>query len=70
MRPAAWTWRLRSAVWNVIRFKDLATGSDQTIAPINGAVYWGFTVSPDWHSFLYVQSLDHGTDLRLVENLR
>jgi len=53
-----------------IRFKDLATGSVRTIAPIERKVWWGFTVSPDRRSFLYSQADDYGSDLMLVENFR
>jgi Tol biopolymer transport system component len=53
-----------------IRFKDLATGSVRTIAPIKGQPSWGFAVSPDRLSFLYCQSDESGSDLMLVENFR
>ena len=53
-----------------IRFKDFATGSVRTIAPIKGKPYWGLTVSPDRRTFLYAQSDESGSDLMLVENFR
>jgi serine/threonine protein kinase/WD40 repeat protein len=53
-----------------IRFKDLASGSIRTIAPIEHQVWWGFTVSPDRRSFLYSQVDNYGSDLMLVENFR
>ena len=53
-----------------IRFKDLATGSIRTIAPIKGKPSWGLTVSPDRRTFLYAQSDESGSDLMLVENFR
>jgi Tol biopolymer transport system component len=53
-----------------IRFKDPATSSIRTIAPIKGKPYWGLTVSPDRRTFLYAQSDESGSDLMLVENFR
>ncbi len=53
-----------------IRFKNVATGSVRTIAPIERQVGWGLTVSPDRRSFLYSQEDDSGSDLMLVENFR
>ena len=51
-------------------FKDVATGSVQTLAPIERRVSWGLTVSPDRQSFLYSRDDESGSDLMLVENFR
>jgi Tol biopolymer transport system component len=53
-----------------IRFKDLATGSDRVVVPIQGKVWWGLAVSPDRRTFLYPLSDESGSDLMLVENFR
>src|SRR5262245_41979098 len=53
-----------------IRFKDAASGSVRTIAPIQHPVWYGFTVSPDQRSFLSSQADNLGSDLMLVENFR
>ena len=53
-----------------IRFKDLATGSIRTIAPLEGAPYYGLAVSPDRRTVLYTHFDESGSDLMLVENFR
>jgi hypothetical protein len=53
-----------------VRFYDFATRTTRTIATIRRPLplFWGFSVSPDRRTILYVQLDALGSDLMLVEN--
>ena len=53
-----------------IRFKDFASGRENTLARTTGEVFWNLAVSPDRRTLLYVQEVDGGADLMLVENFQ
>ena len=53
-----------------IRFKDFASGGEKTLATTAGEVFWYLAVSPDRRTLLYVQEVDGGGDLMLVENFQ
>jgi hypothetical protein len=53
-----------------VRFYDFATRNLRTIATIRRPIDFGFAVSPDHRTILYVQFDDKDSDLMLVENFR
>jgi eukaryotic-like serine/threonine-protein kinase len=56
------------SVWELQR-RDLATGADQKLGPLEGA-FGTFAVSPDERTVLYDRDIDEGADLWLIENFK
>jgi Tol biopolymer transport system component len=55
---------------NPIQFKNLTTGKVETLATTAAPASWGFTVSPDRRTILFVQHDEGESDLMLVESFR
>jgi Tol biopolymer transport system component/predicted Ser/Thr protein kinase len=53
-----------------LQFKNLATGKVETLATTTAPPSWGFAVSPDRRTILFVQVDEGESDLMLVENFR
>ena len=55
---------------SAIRFFSFVNGRSETLAKLDKPVMWGFAVSPDRRTILYVQADDYKNDLMLVDNFR
>jgi Tol biopolymer transport system component len=53
-----------------IRLHRFATGKSETLATLDKPVMWGFSVSPDRRTILYVQIDSSSHDLMLMDNFR
>jgi Tol biopolymer transport system component len=60
----------RGPAGDEIRFYEFAKKRTRVVAPIEGQVGLGFSVSPDRNTFLFTKVVSEGSDLMLIENFR